>query len=309
MCLLSRSLHGFRQAPRAWFTRFVEFIKSLGFVQTRSDSSLFVLRTSTGMAYLLLYVDDMILTASTDNLLQYVVTKLQAEFTVKDMGVVSYFLGIDVQRTRDGFFLSQARYVDDLLEHAGMQNCKPIATPAETKQKASTTEGQLIADPTFYRSMAGALQYLTVTRPDIAYAVQQLCLHSPPDIHSAMLKRVLRYLLGAPSLGVHLRRMSSPTMTAYSDADWAGCPDTRRSTSSYYVFLGDALVSWSSKRQTMVSRSSAEAEYRGVVNTMAECSWLRQLLGELHCPVDKATVVFCDNVSTIFMSCNPVHVL
>ena len=132
------------------------------------------------------------------------------------MGPVSYFLGIDVQRARDGFFLSQAQYVEDLLERVGMQNCKSVATPAETKQKTSTTAGNLLTDPTFYRSTAGALQYRTVTRPDIAYAVQQLCLHmhSPCDVHSTMLKRVLRYLRGTPTLGVHLHRMSSPTITA-----------------------------------------------------------------------------------------------
>ncbi|XP_066361181.1 uncharacterized mitochondrial protein AtMg00810-like [Miscanthus floridulus] len=184
----------------------------------RSDSSLFVLRTSLSTAYILLYVDDMILKVSTSNLLQHIIVKLKAEFTVKDMGPVSYFLGINVQRTSDGFFLSQAQYVEDLIERAAMQNCKSVTTPAETKQKTSTTAGNLLTDPTFYRSMAGALQYLTVTRPDIVYAVQQLCLHmhSPRDVHSALLKRVLRYLhlRGTPALGVHLHRMSSPTITA-----------------------------------------------------------------------------------------------
>jgi hypothetical protein len=148
-----------------------------------------------------------------------------------------------------------------------------------------------------------------LTRPDIAYAVQQLCLHmhSPHDVHVAMMKRVLRYVKGTPNIGIQLRPSSSPSLTAYSDADWAGCPDTRRSTSGFYIFLGDALVSWSSKRQTTVSRSSAEAEYRAVANAVAECSWLRSLLGELGCLLPSATVIFCDNVSTVYMGGNPVH--
>jgi hypothetical protein len=149
ICLLSRSLYGLRQAPRAWFTRFVEFVTSIGFTQTRSDSSLFMLRTGTDMAYLLLYIDDMILSASSTSLLQQIITKLKFEFAVKDMGALQYFLSIDVQRTDHGFFLSQASYVDDLLEPAGMLNCKPVATPCDTKPKPSSTPGKPIATQAF----------------------------------------------------------------------------------------------------------------------------------------------------------------
>jgi hypothetical protein len=122
-----------------------------------------------------------------------------------------------------------------------------------------------------------------------------------------MLKRILRYIKGTAHLGVQLRAITSPTITAYSDADWAGCPDTRRSTSGYCIFLGSSLISWSSKRQTTVSRSSAEAEYRAIANAVSECSWLRHLLGELLCTVPSATVAFCDNISSVYMSKNPVH--
>jgi hypothetical protein len=214
---------------------------------------------------------------------------------------VHHFLGINVRRTNSGFFLSQTQYVDDLLERAGMANCKSVSTPADTKGKVSATDGTLIADATSYRSLAGALQYLTITRPDIAYAVQQVCLHmhAPRDVHLTMLKRILRYIKGTAHLGVQLRAITSPMITAYSDADWAGCPDTRRSTSGYCIFLGPSLISWSSKRQTTVSRSSAEA--------VSECSWLRHLLGELLCKVPSATVAFCDNISSVYMSKNPVH--
>jgi hypothetical protein len=157
--------------------------------------------------------------------------------------------------------------------------------------------------------MAGALQYLTISRPDLAYAVQQVCLHmhAPRDTHSALIKRILRYVQGTSTFGLHLHGFSTPEITAYTDADWAGCPDTRRSTSGYCVFLGDSLVSWSSKRQPTVSRSSAEAEYRGVANAVAECCWLRHLLGELHINITKATIAYCDNVSSVYMSKNPVH--
>ncbi|XP_039778972.1 uncharacterized mitochondrial protein AtMg00810-like [Panicum virgatum] len=261
------------------------------------------------MAYLLLYVDDMILSASSPALLQHIVSQLKSEFAVKDMGPVQYFLGIEVKRSPEGFFLSQSKYASEVLERAGMANCKPVATPADTKPKLASDDGALMHDATWYRSMAGALQYLTLTRPDIAYAVQQVCLHmhAPREPHGAMLKRILRYIKGTLSFGLHLCATTSPTLIAYSDADWAGCPDTRRSTSGFCVFLGDSLLSWSSKRQTTVSRSSAEAEYRGVANAVAECTWLRQLLGELHCSIPKATIAYCDNISSVYMSKNPVH--
>ena len=137
-----------------------------------------------------------------------------------------------------------------------------------------------MSDAPFYRSIVGALQYLTLIRPDLQYAVQQVCLHmhAHRDSHWTLVKRILRYIRGTMTLGLTLTASTSLEMVAYSDADWAGCPDTRRSTSGYYVYLGPSLISWSSKRQPTVSRSSAEAEYRAVANIVAECTWLRQLL-------------------------------
>ena len=179
----------------------------------------------------------------------------------------------------------------------------------DTQAKAPSDAGAPVADPTAYRSLAGALQYLTFTRPDITYAVQQVCLHmhDPREPHLAAAKRILRYLRGTLDYGLLLRRSSPSELVVYTDADWAGCPDTRRSTSGYAVFLGDNLVSWSSKRQNVVSRSSAEAEYRAVANGVAEACWLRQLLQELHSPLTRSTLVYCDNVSAVYLSTNPVQ--
>lgn len=251
----------------------------------------------------------MILSASSTRLLQHVVNKLKLEFAIKDMGPMRFFLGFDVKRDANGFFLSQEKYATEVLARAGMSNCKATGTPADVRQKASGNDGNLIDDAAWYRSMAGALQYLTLTRPDIAYAVQQVCLHmhAPRDVHLMMLKRILRYVKGTTTLGLHLHRASTLQLSAYTDADWAGCPDMRRSMSGFAVFLGNSLVSWNSKRQTTASRSSAEAEYWGVANAVAECSWLRHLLGELHCNVHGTTIAYCDNVSSVYMTRNPVH--
>jgi hypothetical protein len=254
----------------------------------------------------LLYVDDIVLTASSTKLLQEIISNLSAAFAIKDLGPLHYFLGIQVRRTKDGFFLHQKHYAEDVLERAGMLNCKLAATPVDTKAKISATDGDLLKDKTFYRSIASALQYLTLTRPDL---VQQACLHmhEPQDAHWTFVKRILRYVRATTRHDVRLRASTSTALTAYADADWAGCPDTRRSTSGFCVFLGGVLVSWSSKRQAVMSRSSAEAEYQGVANATTECCWLRNLLRELQVIVNKASIIFCDNVSAVYLSDNPVH--
>ncbi|GKD32664.1 ribonuclease H-like domain-containing protein [Tanacetum coccineum] len=153
-------------------------------------------------------------------------------------------------------------------------------------------EGAPVQDPPLYRSLAGGLQYLTFTRPDLSYAVQQICLymHDPREPHLAALKRILRYVQGTLDLGIHLYASSTTSLLGYVDANWAGFPFTRRSTSGYCDFLGDNLLSWSAKGQKTLSRSSAEAEYRGVANVVAETAWLRNFLRELHSPLSTATL-------------------
>jgi hypothetical protein len=132
-------------------------------------------------------------------------------------------------------------------------------------------------------------------------------MHDPREPHLAAMKRTLRYLRGTLDYGLLLRRSASSDLMVYTDADWAGCPDTRRSTSGYAMFLGTNLVSWSSKRQNVISRLSAKAEYRAVANGVAETCWLRQLLQELHAPLTKSTLIYCDNVSTVYLSTNPIQ--
>jgi Reverse transcriptase (RNA-dependent DNA polymerase) len=309
VCKLNRSLYGLKQAPRAWYSRFASYLVSLGFVEAKSDTSLFILRRGVDTVYLLLYVDDIILTASSPGLLQRTIASLQCEFAMKDLGPLHHFLGVAVERRPQGLFLHQHQYTVDILERAGMSDCKPCSTPVDTQAKLSDDDGALVSDGTEYRSLVGALQYLVFTRPDIAYAVQQVCLHmhAPRQPHLTAVKRILRYLRGTLDHGLLLRPSTASELVVYTDADWAGCPDTRRSTSGYAVFLGNNLVSWSSKRQPVVSRSSAEAEYRAVANGVAEAAWLRQLLQELHTPLARATLVYCDNVSAVYLSTNPVQ--
>ncbi|GJY30758.1 ribonuclease H-like domain-containing protein [Tanacetum coccineum] len=212
----------------------------VGFHHSRCDSSLFIYRQGDDIAYLILYVDDIILTASSETLLQ------------------------------QG---SQKKYATEILERAHMVNCNSSRTLVDTESKLGDG-GDPVSDPTLYRSLVGSLQYLTFTRPNISYA---------------------------------LFSSSTTDLVAYSDADWVGCPTTRHSTSGYYVFLGNNLLSWSTRRQPTLSHSSVEAEYRGVANAVAETCWLRNLLRELHSSLSSATLVYCDSVSAVYLSCNPVQ--
>ncbi|GJV67032.1 ribonuclease H-like domain-containing protein [Tanacetum coccineum] len=254
----------------------------------------------TDTAHLLLYVDDIVLTTSFESLLQQIIRSLHQEFAMTDLGPLNFFLGISVTRDSSGLFLSQKKYAVEILERAHMVTCNPCRTPIDTESKLGS-DGDPVSDLTLYRSLAGSLQYLTFTRPDISYAVQQGCLHihDPREPYFSALKRILRYVRGTLDYGLQLFSSSTTDLVSYSDADWAGCPTTRRSTSGYCVFLGNNLLSWSSKRQPTLSRSSVEAEYRGVANVVAETCWLRNLLRELHTPLSSATLVYCDNVRVL----------
>nr|GEV85690.1 ribonuclease H-like domain-containing protein [Tanacetum cinerariifolium] len=220
------------------------------------------------IGYLLLYVDDIILTASSSVFLKRIIGSLHSEFAMTDLGSLNYFL-----------------------------------------ESKLGSYGDLVSDSTLYRSFAGAFQYLTFTRPDLSYAVQQVCLymHDPRDSYFTTLKRIIRYVRGTLDYGLQLHVSSTTQLSAYTDADWAGCHVTLRSTSGYCVFLGDNLLSWSAKRHVTLSRSSAEAEYRGVVNVVAKTAWIRNLLCKLHTPLFTATLVYCDHVSAVYMSANSVQ--
>ncbi|GKV31748.1 hypothetical protein SLEP1_g40416 [Rubroshorea leprosula] len=309
VCLLQRALYGLKQAPRAWFQRFAAFLHSCGFVQAYSDCSMFLYRSNGMLAILLLYVDDIILTASTSSLLHRIISSLKQEFFMTDLGVINYFLGITASFNPDGLFLCQTKYIFDLLARTGMSDCNAAATPLSPRHKLAASDSPPYLDSTQYRSIVGALQYLTFTRPDIAFAVHQVCqyMHAPTENHFQAVKRILRYLKGSAHYGLQLFKGFSPSLHIYTDADWAGCLESRRSTSGYCLFFGKSLISWSSKKQNTVARSSAEAEYRAMANAVAEVVWVQQLLAELQVFLSSAPIVLCDNISAIYLGLNPIQ--
>ncbi|KAK2458167.1 putative mitochondrial protein [Trifolium repens] len=286
VCKLQKALYGLKQAPRAWFDRFSSFLINYGFFCSLADPSLFILHSDVGSLILLLYVDDILLTGSTATLVAEFIQLLQSEFSMKDLGPLHHFLGIEILPTIDGLHLSQTHYAITILERANMMDCKPMSTSLEAKTKIGSND-TLLDDPSHYRGLVGALQYLTLTRPDLSYSVNYVSqfMHSPTIMHLKMVRRILGYVKGTIDVGLHFTSNTTLDLFAFSDADWAGCPTTRRSTTGYCTFLGGNLISWCAKKQHTVSRSSTEAEYRAMANTTAELTWLTFILKDLHIPL------------------------
>jgi hypothetical protein len=308
VCKLNKALYGLKQAPRAWFHRLTQALHNLGFIGSLVDTSLFVLHTSSVHIFVLIYVDDIIITGTDLPKINAIISDLQAEFKMKDLGALSYFLGIHVSRNNQGLYLNQAKYVLDLLHRVDMIGAKPYAAPCTSGKKLTKFDGDPLPDPSLYRHIVGALQYCTLTRPDIAYSVNQLCqfLHCPTTTHFQAAKRVLKYLKGTPDHGL-LFTPGPIQLNAYCDSDWAGDPIDRRSTSGYGVFLGHCLLSWQAKKQPVVSRSSTEAEYRAMAIATAELYWLRMLFRELNISLNNPPTLWCDNIGALALASNPIY--
>lgn len=308
VCRLRKALYGLKQAPRAWFAKFSSTIHRFGFRSSPYDHALFIRRTSKGYVILLLYVDDMIITGDDLQEIQDLKRRLNKEFEMKDLGLLNYFLGLEVTSNSKGYFLSQAKYASDLVSRAGLTDNKIASSPLEVNAKFSLTDGSPLPDATLYRQLVGSLVYLTVTRPDIAHAVHVVSqfLAAPRTTHYAAVLRILRYVKGTIFQGLHFPFNSPLELKAYSDSDWAGDPTDRRSTTGYCFFLGDSLISWRSKKQTVVARSSTEAEYRALADTTSELVWLRWLLEDLGITQHSPTVIYCDNRSAVQIAHNDV---
>ncbi|KAL5563008.1 hypothetical protein UlMin_032755 [Ulmus minor] len=308
VCLLHKSLYGLKQASRQWFSKFSTAIMDLGFRQSPSDHSLFVKNDNGLFIALLVYVDDVIIASNNQEAIVDLKSDLNSRFKLKDLGDVKYFLGLEIAKSSAGICVSQRKYVLDLLSDFGYLGCKPASTPMEANIKLSMDEGDDIPDFSVYRRLLGKLLYLTLTRPDISYAVGRLSqfISKPKLPHLQAAQRILRYLKGVPGKGLFFPSDSELRLTAFTDSDWARCPDSRRSVTGFCIFLGKYLVSWKSKKQHIVSRSLAEAEYRAMANTTCEITWLLALLKDLGVDHSFPTLLFCDNQSAIHIAENPV---
>ncbi|KAJ9558528.1 hypothetical protein OSB04_013142 [Centaurea solstitialis] len=277
VCLLNKSLYGLKQAPRAWFTKLSTALHQLGFYGSKTDPSLLILNSSGTLVYLLVYVDDIIITGNNPGAVTTIIDRLHSLFALKDLGQLHYFLGIEVVHHGSDLVLFQRKYVLDILHRAGLADCKPVSSPMSTSQVFLADDSPLLDDPSRYRQIVGALQYATLSRPDIAFAVNKVCqfMHAPTENHWAGVKRILRYLKGTLNLGLLFRHNTgsrlqafsnshlATNLRAYSDLDWAGCP------------IDPELI------------------------------WLKSLLHKLGLD-SKAPTLWCDNLGATYLSANPV---
>ncbi|PNX97517.1 retrovirus-related Pol polyprotein from transposon TNT 1-94, partial [Trifolium pratense] len=261
VCKLNKALYGLKQALRQWFDRLTSTLLQFGFKASKCDPSLFTYLKDRQVVYLLVYVDDIIIIGSSTKLVHSLIQKLDSVFSLKQLGDLEYFLGIEVKQLADSsLLLTQSKYIKDLLAKTNMLDCKPINTPMMSSCKLSKVGSDSMSDTTLYRSVVGSLQYATITRPEISFAVNKVCqfMSAPLESHWVAVKRILRYLKGTIQFGLKIAPITIHhplPLKMFCDANWAADPDDRRSTSGAALFFGPNLISWWSRKQQVVART------------------------------------------------------
>ena len=309
---LHKALYGLKQAPRAWNKRIDDFLIDIGFKRCVSEHGVYVRSdTNDGVIILCLYVDDLLITGSHDKSVSRFKSELMREFEMTDLGVMNYFLGIEFHKSKVGLLMHQRRYALDILKKCDMEHCNASITPCEARVQLSKSDEEDDVDPTLYRSLIGSLRYLCNTRPDLAFSVgiASRFMERPKVSHLAAVKRILRYVKG--TLGCRILFPASDTgrkcnLLGYTDSNWCGDKDDRKSTAGYIFMFGSTPISWCSKKEPVVALSSCEAEYIAASLGACQAMWLMNLLKELGCGDDAATTLFVDNVSAINLAKNPI---
>lgn len=318
VCRLLKSIYGLKQASRQWYAKFTAALLEIGFRQSWHDYALFTLRHHSTVVAVLLYVDDMLITGNSESAIAQVKSHLSSRFHMKDLGQAKYFLGIEIARSASGICLSQRKYALELVSEAGLSGAKPCKIPMDQNLKITSsefdasvpvsTDDPLLTDLAPYQRLLGRLIYLTHTRPDINYPVQVLSqfMHAPKSSHMDMALKIVKYLKGTPGLGIFMPSKKDFQLTAFCDSDWALCPMSRRSLTGFCIKLGGSLISWRTKKQATVSRSSSEAEYRAMATAVCEIVWLYGLLGDLWMIVPRPIPLYCDNEAVVHIANNPI---
>lgn len=308
VCRLRKSLYGLKQAPRCWFKKLSDALLHFGFVQSYDDYSLFSYTRGEIDLRVLVYVDDLLICGNHSYMLQKFKNYLSKCFSMKDLGKLKYFLGIEVSRGSEGIFLSQRKYALDIVADSGYLGSRPAHTPLEQNHHLALDDGPLLSNPTSYRRLVGRLLYLLHTRPELSYSVHVLSqfMQTPREAHWHAALRIVRFLKGSPGQGILLKADPDLSLTVYCDSDWNTCPKTRRSLSAFVVFLGGSPISWKTKKQDTVSFSSAEAEYRAMAAALREIKWLRKLLKGLGIDQSAPARLFCDSKAALHIAANPV---
>ncbi|KAJ0978704.1 hypothetical protein J5N97_014178 [Dioscorea zingiberensis] len=308
---LRKALYGLCQAPRAWYSKLDRSLASLGFERSPHEHAVY--KRCIGESRLLIgvYVDDLIITGSNPEEIKNFKRQMMEKFNMSDLGLLSYYLGIEVCQTSHGISLCQSGYASKILERTGMADCNSCQTPMESRLKLSKNSEDSFVDATFYRSIIGSLRYLVNTRPNIAYAVGIVSrfMEKPTSQHLAAVKQILRYIRSTLDLGCYYTRteQGAAKLVGYSDSDLAGDADDRKSTTEVAYFLGGNLVTWVSQKQKVVALSSCEAEYIAATTAACQGIWLNRLRADMRGQAEEEVVLKVDNKSAISLCKNPVH--
>jgi hypothetical protein len=280
---LKKALYGLKQAPRAWYYRLDKFLQDKGFKKGIVDSNLYIKSEGDDLLVVLVYVDDIIFGCTNDPSVQWFSNSMQTEFEMSMIGELSYFLGLRINQSSAGIFISQEKYLKEMLKRFQMEDSSPVSTPMVVGCKLSKDDISPDVDQRTYRSMIGSLLYITTSRPDIMQVVGMVGRYqsAPKQSHLAVVKRIFKYLKGTMTYGLWYPRNQNFQLTAYSDVDWENCLDERKSTSGGAFFLGDSLVAWLSKKQGSISLSTTEAEYIVVATCCTQILWMIQTLADL----------------------------
>lgn len=305
---LKKALYGLKQAPRAWYGRINAYFSREGFEKCPFEHTLFTKHGDNGSVLIVcLYVDDLIYTGNDKSMFEDFKKSMMKEFEMSDLGLMHYFLGIEVKQVADGYFISQQKYTLEILSRFHMMSCNSVSTPTEVGLKLIKDDGGKKVNATHYKQIVGSLMYLTATRPDISNAVSLISryMDTPSEFHLAAAKRILRYLKGTSNFGI-LYKKDEKDLLGYTDSDYAGDLNDRKSTSGYVFMLNSGAISWCSKKQPIVTLSSTEAEYVAASLCSCQAIWLRRLMETVQQQQRGPTTIFCDNVSAIKISKNPV---
>jgi hypothetical protein len=304
---LKKALYGLKKALRAWYSRIDTYLIKSGFSRSQNESTLYTkIDQHDKILIVCLYVDDMIYTGNLE--LTNFKHVMQSEFEMTDLGIMKYFLGIEVDQSTKGIFVCHQKNAADIIKRFCMEECNPVETPIPIGTKLSKKDEGPIVDPTLYKILVGSLLYFTATRPDIMYAASLVSryMESPKDSHWKMVKWILRYVAGTLNFGLWNTQSDNNHLSGYIDDDFVGSLDDRKSTSGHVFHLGTNLISWASKKQPIVSISSTETEYVAATSACCQAVWLRRILKYMSHTKNDPTPIFCDNTSTISLSKNHV---
>jgi len=306
VCLLKKALYGLKQAPRAWYSRINDHLMSIGFVKSLSESTLYVKHTGNNILIVSLYVDDLLVTGDDTRLVEQFKQEMMQAFEMTDLGLMTYFLGIEIKQSDNKVFICQKKYAKEILRKFQMEEYKAVSTPMNQKEKLSKEDGADKVDEGYYRSMIGCLMYLTATRPDILFVVSLLSrfMHCASEMHLVAARRILRYVKGTVDYGVKYESCQNFKLCGFSDSDWAGSIDDMKSTSGYCFSIGSEVFSWCTKKQEIVAQSTAEAEFIATTTVVNQVLWLKKILCDLHLQQNHKTEVFIDNQAAIAISKN-----